>query len=185
MATPRIAPGGFRELGPVNYALCRVAGRVVGGPPPHVFTTLGRQRGLFRAWLWFSGRLMPGGRLPRRDTELVILRVATLRACDYELNHHRRIGRRVGLSTDEVGHVDDATWSGYSDRQRLLLEAATQLVETDDLDDALWARVRSQLDEPTTIELVMLVGQYDSLATTLMTLRVQPEDRASSSSAFR
>ena len=172
---PRITPGGFAELGPVNWALCRLAGRVVGGPPPHVFTTLGRQRGLFRAWLWFSGRLMPGGRLPRTDTELVILRVATVRACEYELDHHRRIGRRVGLTVDQIDHVDDLTWSGWTDRQRLLLEAADALVTTRGLDDDLWARVAAELDEPTTIELLMLVGQYDSLATTLLTLRVQPE----------
>ena len=41
---------------------------------------------------------MPGGKLPRADTELVILRVAHLTECDYEWDHHERIGRRAGLS---------------------------------------------------------------------------------------
>ena len=76
MTTPRIAPGGLRELGVVNHLISTVAGRVLGGTRPNVFTTLGRQRGLFRAWLWYSAKMMPGGRLPRRETEMVILHIA-------------------------------------------------------------------------------------------------------------
>ena len=178
MSTPRIAPGGRRELGLVNHAISVVAGRAVGGRRPHVFTTLGRQRRLFRGWLAYSAALMPFGRLPRTDTELVILHVATLRACDYELHHHRRLGRRVGLSPEQVEHAGDATWSGWDARRRALLDAAAGLVRDGDLDDATWARLREHLDEPGAIELVMLVGQYDALATTLNTLRVQHDGPA-------
>jgi AhpD family alkylhydroperoxidase len=174
---PRVAPGGLRELGPVNHAIAGIAGRVVGGRRPNVFTVLGRQRRLFRAWLFFSAALMPFGRLPRRETELVILHVATLRGCDYELDHHRRIGRRVGLRPDEVEHAGDAAWSGWSERQRALLDVASSLVRERDVDDVTWARLRRHLDEATAIELLMLCGQYDALATTLMTLRVPLDDR--------
>jgi AhpD family alkylhydroperoxidase len=173
--TPRIAPGTRRELGLVNHAISSVAGRVIGGQRPNVFTTLGRQRGLFRAWLWYSAKMMPGGRLPRHETELVILHVATRRECEYELNHHRRIGLRVGLTVDQIEHVGDLAWSEWTDRQRALLTAADQLVTTRDIDDPTWETLRQHLDEATAIELLMLCGQYDSLATTLLTLRVQPE----------
>lgn len=173
--TPRIAPGTFRDLGLFNWAFSRLAGKVTGGPPPHIFTTLGRQRGLFRGWLHFSGKLMPGGKLARHESELVILRVAHLRACEYERGHHERIGRRAGLSNQQIDQVGDAAWDGWTDRQRLLLDVATALVQTKDVDDQLWARMRDELTEPECIELLMLVGQYDSLATTLLTLRVQPE----------
>lgn len=175
MSTPRIEPGGLRELGLVNHAISVVAGKVVGGPRPHIFTTLGRQRRLFRAWLWYSGRMMPGGHLPRHETELVILHVATLRACEYELNHHRRIGRRVGLSAEQISHAGEVGWDGWSLRERVLLTAASELVQTRDLDDATWTALRQHLDEPDAIEFLLLCGQYDSLATTLLTLRVQPE----------
>ena len=175
MSTPRIAPGGLRELGVVNHLISAVAGRVLGGTRPHVFTTLGRQRGLFRAWLWYSAKMMPGGHLPRRDTEMVILHIATLRDCEYERRHHVRIGRRVGLTADQIEHAGDDTWEGWSVRERALLAATTQLVRDRDVDDSAWAALRAHLDEAETIELLMLCGQYDALATTLMTLRVQPE----------
>jgi hypothetical protein len=71
---PRVAPGNRRRIGPLNAAIVWVIGRATGGRPPNVFTTLARNRGLFRRWLFFAAGLMPGGRLPRRDTELVILR---------------------------------------------------------------------------------------------------------------
>ena len=51
---------------------------------------------------------MPGGRLPRIDTELVILRVAAVRGSDYELNHHRVLGRRAGLDDDALDRVRSA-----------------------------------------------------------------------------
>lgn len=175
MTTPRITPGGLRELGVVNHVVSSVAGRVAGGPRPNVFTTLGRQRGLFRAWLWYSAKMMPGGRLPRRETEAVILHIAALRGCEYERRHHARIGRRAGLTAEQIEHAGDDAWSGWSDRERALLTAATQLVRDRDIDDPTWASLRAHLDEAESIELLMLCGQYDSLATTLMTLRVQPE----------
>ena len=175
MTTPRITPGGLRELGVVNHLISTVAGRVLGGQRPNVFTTLGRQRGLFRAWLWYSAKMMPGGRLPRRETEMVILHIANLRGCEYERRHHVRIGRRVGLTAEQIDHAGESDWDGWSVREKAILAAVTQLVEQRDVDDPVWAGVRAHLDEAQTIELLMLCGQYDALATTLMTLRVQPE----------
>jgi len=81
-----------------------------------VFTVLGRGRGLFWGRLHFAGRLMPLRSLPRRDTELVILRVATLRQCDYELEHHRPLARRAGLDRTEVDRVADGPGLGRLDR---------------------------------------------------------------------
>ena len=98
MSAARITPGGRREVGLLVWLFSRLAGRVTGTQPPAVFLTLGRNRGLFWGWLHFAGRMMPGGKLPRRETELVILRVATLARSDYELTQHRRIGRRVHQS---------------------------------------------------------------------------------------
>ena len=75
---PRVAPGRRAEIGAANALITSVIGRAAGtNRPPHLFTTLARHRRLFRRWLRFAGALMPGGKLPRRDTELVILRVRT------------------------------------------------------------------------------------------------------------
>jgi len=102
--------------------------------------------------------------------------VAAVRGSDYEWGHHTVLGRRAGLSAADLDRVRaGASAPGWTDRQSLLLRVADSLLETRDLDDDLWAELRSELDERGCIELLMLVGHYDMLATTLHTLRVQPE----------
>lgn len=174
--TPRISPGNRRELGLPIWVFSRLAGRATKTAPPAIFTTLGRGRGLFWGWLHFAGRLMPGGRLPRRETELVILRVAALRGCDYEFSHHVRLGKRAGVTAADVSRVRQGSAAeSWSDAERLLLRSAEELVTTKDLSEATWAALRTTYDERLLIELLLLVGHYDMLATTLMTLRLEPD----------
>jgi len=176
MSAARVAPGGRGDIGLFTWALSRVAGRAMGTAPPNLFLTLGRHRKLFRRWLWFAGALMPGGKLPRRETELVILRVAHLRSCEYEHEHHVRLGRRAGLGDadfDRVVEGPDA--DGWSPRERALLTAVDRLHHDGDLDDATWGFLREHLDEREAIELCLLAGHYEMLATAIAALRIQPD----------
>lgn len=174
MSTARVTPGARRDTGVLVSLFAKVAGRVSRTEPPAVFLTLGRSRRMFWGWLHFAGTLMPGGRLGRRRTELVILRVAHRRNSAYEWTQHAGLARRAGLSAAEVEQVrrEDAVWPMP---EELLLEVTDHLLTHDDLDDATWARLRATFDEPTSIELLMLIGHYRMLATTLHTLRVQPD----------
>jgi AhpD family alkylhydroperoxidase len=173
---PRIAPGGRAEIGTLNYALARAIGRASGGDPPNVFTTLARHRRLFRAWLRFVARLMPWGTLPRRDTELVILRVAHNCGCAYEWGHHERIAQRAGLSREQVGRVTAGpSASGWTPREVALLRAADELHDERMLSDELWGQLAGPLSEPQLIELCLLIGHYEMLAMTLNSLRVAPD----------
>ena len=175
---PRIAPGGRRDVGIVNWGICRALGVASGTPPPNLFTTLGRQRGLFRGWLRFAGRLMPGGRLPRRESELVILRVAHLRGCTYEWEHHVRLGARAGVSDDDLQRIQierTTVADGWSAREAAILAAVDQLHHTQEIGDEAWGDLRSHLDEREAIELLLLAGHYEMLATTILTLGIQPD----------
>lgn len=178
MTAARIAPGGRREVGLFAWGFSHAAGRVAGTAPPNLFLTLGRNRKLFRGWLRFAGRLMPRGSLPRRETELVILRVAHLASCRYEFDHHVRLGRRAGLGHDDFARVMQGPQAdGWSARDRALLTAVDGLHDTRDLDDPAWETLRGHLDEREAIELCLLVGHYEMLAMAIAALRIQP-DRA-------
>jgi AhpD family alkylhydroperoxidase len=178
-AVPRIAPGrGPRDVGPFAWGSARVAGRVAGTNPPNLFMTLGRHPKLFRGWLRFAGRLMPGGVLPRRETELAILRVAHLRGCAYEFEHHVRLGKRAGLGSADIENVRIGPGAaGWLPRERIMLQAVDELHADGDVSDATWAQLRDQLDDRELIELVFLAGHYEMLATALNTLRVAPDTR--------
>ena len=173
---PRIAPGTRREVGLFAYGFSRIAGLVTRTNPPNLFLTMGRAPKLFRGWLRFAGRLMPGGSLPRRDTELVILRVAHLRGCDYEFEHHVRLGKRFGVGRTEIEQVEQGpSAAGWTARERAILTAVDEMVATDNLSDETWAALREYLDEKRVVEFVLLVGHYEMLATFLLTLRVRPD----------
>lgn len=176
MPSPRIASGRLGELGLVNWTIWRLLSRAAGTADAHLFSALGKQRRLFRAWLRFSARLMPGGRISRHETELVILRVAHLRQCQYEIDHHLRIGLRVGVDGNLVQRIfAGPAASEWSDRHRALLTAVDALVRDKDLDDTAWEALRLHYSEPQIIELCLLVGQYEMLATTIAALRI-PRD---------
>jgi alkylhydroperoxidase family enzyme len=174
---PRIPPARPAELRPLARAVAVISGRVTGGGPPNIFTTLGRHPRLFRAWLHYSARLMPFGTLPRPDTELVILRVAWRCASAYEWHQHVPLALRAGLTADEVAGAADAPHA-FTARRHAMLTAADELLARRTLTDATWGALRNALSEREAIELCLLVGHYQGLATALGGLRLQVEDRA-------
>jgi AhpD family alkylhydroperoxidase len=162
----------------VNSAIVRTIGLATGGRPPNVFTTLARHRSLFRRWLRFAGALMPGGTLPRADTELLILRVAHNTGCEYEWGHHERLGRQAGLSHADVERVREGPEAeGWPERRRVLLRAADELHSERVVSDGTWAALAGLFGDEQLIELCLLVGHYEMLAMTLNSLQVEPDDR--------
>ncbi|HEX5713522.1 MAG TPA: carboxymuconolactone decarboxylase family protein [Solirubrobacterales bacterium] len=173
---PRIRPGTRAQVGALNAAILRVIGLGVGGRAPNVFTTLARHRGLFRRWLLFAGALMPGGKLPRRDSELVILRVADRTGSEYEWAQHERLGRAAGLSVEEIARVrEGAAAPGWSERQALLLAAVDELYGGDRVEAETWDGLARHLSEVELIELCMLTGHYVMLAGALNSLQVETD----------
>jgi alkylhydroperoxidase family enzyme len=173
---PRIAPARPRELGPLARIVAEIAGRVTPGGPPNIFTTLGRHPRLFRAWLRYSAQLMPFGELPRRDSELVILRVAWQCRSAYVWHQHVPIALRIGLTPDEVaGLADSPPAKRFTERQKALLAVSDELLAQGELSDTTWNTVQTLLCNREAIELCLLIGTYQGLASTIGGLAIQIE----------
>ncbi len=164
----------LRELGLVNWVAARVMARAVRAPQMHLFTTLGQHKRLLWFWMPFSGALLRG-RLPRADAEVVILRVGHVRGCEYELQHHRWMGRAAGLDANTQAAIfawpqtsDDA--ATLSARQVALLRATDEFLGDRMLTDATWEQLACHLDRRQLIEFCLLASQYDGLAATITTL---------------
>jgi len=173
---PRIAPARLQELRPLARIVAAIAGRVTGSGPPNIFTTLGQHPRLFRAWLRYSAQLMPFGELPRRDTELVILRVAWQCRSAYAWQQHVPIALRVGLTPDEVaGVADSSPAGGFTERQRALLAVSDEVLARRALSNPAWSAVQASLRDREAIELCLLIGHYQGLASTIGALEIQVE----------
>jgi alkylhydroperoxidase family enzyme len=170
----RIAPGGFRELGPLNWVIAKAGARAIRAPRFSLFDVLGQHRLLFLAFLPYSGVLLGRlGKLSRQDAETVILRVGHLRECEYELQQHRRLARSRGLNFDLQTRIfEGPDAAGLTDRQRVLITATDEFVVTRGVSPQTWAVLARHLTKPQLIEFCLLAAHYDGLAATIATLQV-------------
>ena len=119
---------------------------------------------------------MPFGQLPRSDTELVILRVAWRCRSAYEWHQHVPLALRMGLTPDQIAAVAEGTPAhAFTERQQTLLAASDELLDRRRLSDSTWSAVQATLGDRETLELCLLIGNYQGLASTLGGLGVQVE----------
>lgn len=163
----------FRELGPIGWVAARAGARAIRAPRFHLFDVLGQHKLLFIAWLPFSGVLLNWGKLPRRDAELVILRVGHLRDCEYELQQHRRLARSRGLDDATQARIfEGPDADGLTGRQRVLITATDEFIVTRSVSAETWSALSTHFDRRQLIEFCMLAAQYDGLAATMATLKI-------------
>jgi len=102
------------------------------------------------------------------------LRTGWLCKAPYEWGEHVKIGKRVGLTREEIERVTGgSTASGWDENDRALLSAIEQLKENAMISDETWAVLKRRLDERQLIELPILVGQYQGLAYLQNALRLR------------
>jgi AhpD family alkylhydroperoxidase len=134
---------------------------------------LARHPALTEAFNTFNGHVLFATSLTPRQRELLVLRVACLRRCDYEWAQHTVLARDAGLEPEEIKRVaagPDA--DGWSDLERALVRAADELVGDADVSDETWTALARALDEQQLLDLVFTVGAYDALAMAFLAFRV-------------
>src|SRR5207302_3766150 len=109
-----------------------------------------------------------------REREIVILRTGWRARCEYEFGQHVVLGRRAGLSDQEIRRLaqDGAEWPAAD---AALVRLADEIHETRDISDGLWAELSARWDHAELLELVMLAGFYGMVSGFLNAARVQRE----------
>ncbi len=148
--------------------------RVQPGPPLNIFTTLAHHPRLLKRFNVLGGLFLTRGVLAARERELVILRTAWRTRCEYEFGQHVQLGRRAGLSDEEIRGVtrDGADWPAGD---ALLVRLADEIHESRDVSDGLWMDLSRRWDRAGLLELVALAGFYGMVAGLLNAARVQRE----------
>ena len=93
--------------------------------------------------------------------ELVILRVGTLCDAAYEVHHHTRIAREVGMSEELIAAAKSGSGApGLDDTQRLALAVTDDLVKDRRVSDANLPKAIETFGESGLNEIIMLAGCY-------------------------
>jgi alkylhydroperoxidase family enzyme len=118
----------------------------------------------YRVFIPYLTKQMSGSSLPPRDREILILR--TLGLCDesYERHHHTSIGRMVGMSSVEVEAARTGNRALLGALDRILMQAAEELVNDRCMSDETWAALAAGYTVNQMIEAVFLVGSYTMLS---------------------
>ncbi|HWU06426.1 MAG TPA: carboxymuconolactone decarboxylase family protein [Streptomyces sp.] len=137
-------------------------------PPSNVLGLLLHHPELARSFLTFSAHLLARNSLPERTRELAILRVAWRRGCGYEWAQHVLIGRRAGVTDEDLDHVRTGA-------RTLVNRAVDELETSSTLSDSTYAELARIWDERQLLDFVFTVGAYGMLAAVLNTFEVEPD----------
>lgn len=143
----------------------------------NVLGTLAHHPALARAFHTFNGHILFATTLSVRQRELLVLRVAELRQCEYEWAQHAVLAADAGLSDAEVARITQGPDApGWSVLDRALLSATDDLVREARIGDATWATLAEELDDQQLMDVVFTVGAYDLLAMALRSFDVELDD---------
>ena len=139
----------------------------------NILTTFVRHPALTKSFLRFNVHLLFNSTLPPRLRELAILRVAHRTDSAYEWDQHVKMGRKEGLTDDEIAGVQHGV--GADEFDRTVLAGVDELMDKFELSDATWAALGERFDERQRMDFVFTVGCYITVAMALKTFGVEPD----------
>jgi alkylhydroperoxidase family enzyme len=141
---------------------------------PEIVRTMVRHAELFAVHTDVGLHLLARGVLSFRDREFAVLRIAWLCQAPYEWGEHVLVGKRFGLTSDDIAHVTEGPDAqGLDEHERAILRAVDELHGDAMISDATWSTLAKRLDERQLIELPIIVGQYQSVAYYQNSLRLR------------
>jgi 4-carboxymuconolactone decarboxylase len=174
---PRIAPLKTSELGKeaaeTALALRKAATGVASSEVTEFTATALKHPALYHRHTELAVQLYKGVIEPR-DRELAILRVGWLSKAPYEWGQHVSIGKKVGLTAEEVDRVTQGSAApGWNEHDRTILRAVEELLQDAMITEETWKGLAGFLDEPQLIEFPILIGQYVGIAYLQNSLRMR------------
>ncbi|MBS1788081.1 MAG: carboxymuconolactone decarboxylase family protein [Acidobacteria bacterium] len=143
----------------------------------NIFRTLVHHPKLLERWMVFGSHVLGKSTLPPREREMVILRIGWLCRSEYEFGQHVLIGRRAGLTDDEIRRIKTGPDAeGWNELERAVLRAADELHAESFISDLTWHKLTENLSTQQLLDLIFAVGQYNLVSMALNTLGVQRDE---------
>lgn len=149
-------------------------GKAVRGT--HMLGSFAQYPALAKAFLTFNNHVATNSTLSARERELIILRIGWLRRCEYEFVMHLILGRRAGLTDEEMQRIEagpDA--AGWSEEDADLVRVADELHADARIRDETWDRLSGRYDHRQLMDMVFLTGCYEIVAMAVKSFGIPPE----------
>ena len=145
-------------------------------PVGNIFRMLAHTPNLLRRFLALGGELRNGTELDPKLRELALMTVGRLTNAEYEFTHHWNLARRVGVSREQLEHLDEfETSSLFNEQERLVMRYALEATMNVAIADATFEAVRKSLGTRRLMELVQNVSFYNMVVRVLVPLGVEVE----------
>jgi len=129
-----------------------------------------------KSWYPFSIHFMGPG-LPRRDMEIVILRITWLCQSEYAWSRHAASAKEIGFSNEELKRITTGPEAeGWSDFERTLLCAVDELYIDAFISEDIWKTLSEKYNTQKLMALIFLVGEYNLVSMFLNSVGVQLDE---------
>ncbi|GAA3681467.1 carboxymuconolactone decarboxylase family protein [Nonomuraea antimicrobica] len=134
----------------------------------NVFRLLAGAPKVFDGWTTMVDAQLDSHTFSPRLRELVILRIAHLRHCAYEIAQHTDLARDAGVSDAEISALSvEGPVPGLAEPESTVLAFVGELCVTGTVTQATFSAARAVLGEAALTELLLLVSLYYGLALVL------------------
>lgn len=174
---PRVAAVPNENIDAQSWDLVnRVRASAGAGPTdmmPEYMRTMVKHPAIFRCQMEMGTAIFQGT-IPPRERELAVLRCGWLCRAPFEWGEHVDIGKRYGLSDEDVARVTQgSSAAGWTLHEAAILRGVEELIADQALSDQTWDVLAQSWNEQQLIEFPMMVGQYVATAFVQNTLRIR------------
>jgi 4-carboxymuconolactone decarboxylase len=133
----------------------------------NIFALLANAPKVFGGWAIMVDELLDSTTFSPHVRELVIIQVAAIQRCEYELGQHLDLARSMGVPSRQIdavlGNADVAS-AGFTPTEAAMLRLVDELCTTRRLEVDTFDDAHRLLGDDATTELLMVVSLYYGLA---------------------
>ena len=124
-----------------------------------------RHAELYKAHMEVAQKYLSDCEMDIRDRELAILRIAWLSQAPFEWGSHVKIAKRNGITAEEIERIMEGSWApGWRKQDRAIMRAVEELHFDSMVTDDTWSDLQQFYNDKKLIELLILAGQYKTVA---------------------
>jgi 4-carboxymuconolactone decarboxylase len=148
--------------------------------PLGLFRMVGHASTAFRPWLRYGGTLLSDLELDPLLRELAIMEVAHLEGSEYEWVQHVPITKAVGGTDAQIAAIEAGEVSGepFDEVQSAVLAFTRAVAIEGAASEDQVVALRELIGDRCVVELLLVIGQYTSIARLVATLGIEPDEPA-------